>query len=230
MDAAPHTSERWEQQWLFDPGPRAPAPVRRRRQSRAKDAEIAELRAKAEALAARVRDIEDEHAAEIRHLEQRYASTGRTPLTASPQSRTERDLAKALDKIGRYRRLLERNRKRSEHHVARLARKLAWLGFEDEDAFRAMRDGLLVGPGATVQLTAREQAMFRELWTEVESELSRHYDLKWQRAGMTEAALERGRALGLEGADLTEYGISERDDWVNEQMHLDPWPWPDGDD
>lgn len=139
----------------------------------------------------------------------------------------EHDADKLRNQVGRYQSDLAKRRRRAEHYVAVLCRKLVWLGWDADEALLAMTDGILVCPNKTVELSDRERAMFREMWTEVESELSRHYHLEWGRTGRTAESKTRGRAEGYRGQELDEWVAMERDEWINAQMDLDAWPWDD---
>ena len=89
----------------------------------------------------------------------------------------------------------------------------------------AMQDGALVCPTETIDLTPREREMFREMWTEVESALERHYHNEWIKAGLTELAQTDARKRGL-GRDATNAFVEERrSDWINAQMDEGRWPW-----
>jgi hypothetical protein len=143
---------------------------------------------------------------------------------ASASSAVE-DQRALRDQVARYQSDLTRRRRREEHYVAQLCQKLVWMGWEADEAMLAMQDGTLVCPTETIDLTPREREMFREMWTEVESALERHYHNEWIKAGLTEKARADARKRGL-GRDATNaFAEERRSDWINAQMDEGRWPW-----
>lgn len=136
------------------------------------------------------------------------------------------EIDKLRRQIKRYQDDLARRRRQPDHYARQLAAKLAWVGFEPDEAIVAMGDGVLVGPVATADLNERERELFRELWTDMEGRAQRHYLLKWMREGLTDVARESAIESGITGRAAINEAVEEaRAQWILDRIEEDPFPW-----